>query len=96
MKPHLDMDRIALGLRAEREGEVSADGGYFGAMQLLAEIETRFRVPVGGGRAMDPEWTERRLVPLAPRNPQGSGGAHGRRQSEERCERSPARPHRPR
>jgi hypothetical protein len=67
MKPHLDMDRIARGLRAERKGKVSAGGGYFGAMQLLAEIETRFRVPVGGGRATDPEWTEPRLVPLAPR-----------------------------
>ncbi len=67
MKPHLDMDKIARGLRAERKGRVSAGGGYFGAMQLLAEIETRFRVPVGGGRATDPHWTERRLVPLAPR-----------------------------
>jgi len=67
MKPHLDMNKIALGLRAERKGHVSAGGGYFGAMQLLAEIEARFRVPVGGGRATDPEWTERRLVPLAPR-----------------------------
>jgi hypothetical protein len=36
-------------------------------MQLLADIEARFRVPVGGGRATDPRWTERRLVPLAPR-----------------------------
>jgi hypothetical protein len=24
-------------------------------------------VPAGGGRATDPNWTERRLVPLAPR-----------------------------
>jgi len=67
MKPHLDMDKIARGLRAERRGKVSSAGGYFGAMQLLADIETRFRVPAGGGRATDPEWTERRLVPLAPR-----------------------------
>src|SRR6266849_5950167 len=67
MKPHLDMNKIARGLRAERKGNVSAGGGYFGAMQLLADIETRFRVPVGGGRATDPDWTERRLVPLAPR-----------------------------
>ena len=29
--------------------------------------ETRFRVPAGGGRATDPEWTERRLVQLTPR-----------------------------
>ena len=66
MKPRLDMNKIARGLRAERKGEVSAGGGYFGAMQLLADIETRFRVPAGGGRATDPDWTERRLVPLAP------------------------------
>jgi hypothetical protein len=61
------MDKIARGLRAERKGKVSAGGGYFGAMQVLADIETRLRVPVGGGRATDPDWTERRLVPLAPR-----------------------------
>jgi hypothetical protein len=67
MKPHLDMAKIARGLRAERKGKVSAGGGYFGAMQLLADIETRLRVPAGGGRATDPNWTERRLVPLAPR-----------------------------
>ena len=66
MKTRLDMNKIARGLRAERKGTVSA-GGYFGAIQLLAEIETRFRVPAGGGRATDPAWTERRLVPLAPR-----------------------------
>jgi hypothetical protein len=67
MKRHLDMNKIARGLGAERKGKVSATGGYFGAMQLLANIEARFRVPVGGGRATDPGWTERRLVPLAPR-----------------------------
>jgi hypothetical protein len=61
------MNKIARGLRAERKGKVAASAGYFGAMQLLADIETRFRVPVGGGRATVPEWTERRLVPLAPR-----------------------------
>jgi len=66
MKPRLDMKEIARGLRAERKGKVSAGGGYFGAMQLLADVETRFRVPAGGGRATDPSWTERRLVPLAP------------------------------
>ena len=67
MKPHLDMNKIARGLGAERKGDVSATGGYFGAMQLLADVEARFRVPLGGGRATDPGWTERRLVPLAPR-----------------------------
>lgn len=67
MKTQLDMDKIAYGLGAERRGQVTASGGYFGAMQLLANIEARFRVPSGGGRPTDPRWTERRLLPLAPR-----------------------------
>jgi len=66
MKRQLDMDRIARGLGAERKGKVSATGGYFGAMQLLADVEAKFRVPAGGGRRTDPRWTERRLIPLAP------------------------------
>ena len=36
-------------------------------MQLLADIAARFRVPSSGGRATDPRWTERRLLPLTPR-----------------------------
>jgi hypothetical protein len=67
MKTSLNMDKIAAGLGAERRGKVSATGGYFGAMQLRAEIDARFRVPTGGGRPTDPQWTERRLVPLTPR-----------------------------
>jgi hypothetical protein len=67
MKTQLDMDKIARGLGAGRRGKVTASGGYFGAMQLLADIDARFRVPSGGGRPTDPRWTERRLVPLAPR-----------------------------
>ena len=66
MKTQLDMKKIAKGLGAERRGKVSATGGYFGAMQLLADIEARLRVPAGGGRPTDPRWTERRLIPLAP------------------------------
>src|SRR5437588_5174258 len=66
MRRSLDMDKIANGLGAVRQGAVSATGGFFGALQLLADIEARFRVPSGGGRATDPSWTERRLVPLAP------------------------------
>jgi hypothetical protein len=66
MKKQLNMDKIARGLGAERRGKVSAKGGYFGAMQVLADVEATFRVPQGGGRPTDPRWTERRLVPLAP------------------------------
>lgn len=63
----LDMDKIAEGLGAKRRGRVDAKGGYFGALQLLADIEARFVVPRTGGRSTDPRWTERRLLPLAPR-----------------------------
>ncbi len=35
-------------------------------MQLLGKVEMGFRVAVSRGRATDPDWTERRLVPLAP------------------------------
>ena len=67
MQKQLDMKKIAKGLGAERRGKVSSSGGYFGAMQLVADIEARLRTPAAGGRPTDPEWTERRLVPLAPR-----------------------------
>src|SRR5579863_3446425 len=67
MKAQLDMDKIAKGLRAERGGPVAAKGGHFGAHQLAAEIQARFRVPAGGGRATVADWTERRLVPLRPK-----------------------------
>jgi hypothetical protein len=66
MRTRPDMDKIARGLGAERRGKVAASGGYFGATQLLADIEARFRVPPGGGRPTDASWTERRLVPLTP------------------------------
>ncbi len=67
MKEQLHMDRIAAGLGAERVGKVRASGGYLGAVQLAAEVARRFRVPPGGGRATNPEWTERRLIPLSQR-----------------------------
>jgi hypothetical protein len=67
MKTRLNMNKIARGLGGERRGKIFSSGGYFGAIQLRAEIDARFRVPTGGGRATDPRWTERRLVPLAPR-----------------------------
>jgi len=66
MKKQLDMAKIAKALGAERRGKVTAKGGYFGAIGLLADVEARFRVPEGGGRPTDPQWTERRLVALAP------------------------------
>src|SRR4051812_39088651 len=67
MSEPLDMEQIAKGLGAERRGKVSPRGGYFGALQLAAEVTARFRVPDGGGRATDPSWSEQRLVRLSPK-----------------------------
>ena len=50
MSSPLDMDQIEKNLGAERRGKVVARGGYFGAIQLAAEVAARFRVPDGGGR----------------------------------------------
>jgi hypothetical protein len=60
------MERIAKQLGAERRGKVSSRGGYFGAVQLAADVAARFRVPEGGGRPTDPLWSEQRLVRLSP------------------------------
>jgi 4-aminobutyrate aminotransferase-like enzyme len=65
MGKSLDMERIAKALGAERRGKISPRGGYFGALQLAAEVTARFRVPDGGGRATDPSWSEQRLVRLS-------------------------------
>jgi hypothetical protein len=62
----LNMEQIARELGAERQGKVTARGGYFGALQLAAEVASRFRVPQGGGRSTDPSWSEQRLVRLSP------------------------------
>jgi hypothetical protein len=67
MKTRLNFNKIARGLGAQRRGSVNSSGGYFGAMELLSDLEVCFRVPVNGGRATDPGWTERRLVPFAPK-----------------------------
>ena len=63
----VQLDKIAKAVGAERCGKVAAGGGYFGAMQIAADIKARFCVPSGGGRPSNSDWTERRLLPLAPR-----------------------------
>jgi hypothetical protein len=67
MKTQLDMNKIAEGLGARRRGKMTAVGGYFGAIQLAADVKARLRTPTRGGRPTDRAWTERRLLPLAPR-----------------------------
>ena len=66
-KRKLDADKIARGLGAKKKGKVYPTGGYPGAAQLAAEVQARLRVPPGGGRPTDPSWSDKRLVPIAPR-----------------------------
>ena len=66
-KRKVDTDKVAAGLRARKGGAVYPTAGYPGAAQLAAEVRERFRVPDGGGRPTDPSWTDKRLVPIAPR-----------------------------
>jgi len=60
----IDHDRLAksLGFR----GRVQATSGYFGALQVAEEVRRRFKPSVGGGRARDPRWTAKRLMPVRP------------------------------
>jgi hypothetical protein len=62
----IDHGRLARNLGATIRGRVSAGAGYFGALQVAEEVRRRFRHPQGGGRARDPRWTEKRLLPVRP------------------------------
>ena len=50
VKTKLDIEKIAKGLGAVRGGTVEAPPGYFGALQLVSQVESRFRTPTRGGR----------------------------------------------
>jgi len=52
MRQKLDMEKIAKGLGARRVGPVRSSAGYFGALQLAAEVDRRRRQR--GGRAARP------------------------------------------
>jgi len=65
MTRRINIEKVAKGVGAERRGRVDVGHGYFGATQLVADIQARFKVPKGGGRATDPAWTSKRLLPLA-------------------------------
>ena len=62
MDATLDMARIARELGAVRRGKVAASGGYFGALQLAAEVALRFQVAEESGTPPDPSWSEQRLI----------------------------------
>jgi predicted secreted protein len=61
----VDHAKLAENLGVKQSHKVSeARAGYFGASQLAAEIRERFKTPSSGGRPTDPDWRERRLIPL--------------------------------
>ena len=62
----LDQRELARNLRSRVRGRVAARPGYFGALQLAEQVRRRFKRPAGGGRARDPQWTTKRLMPVRP------------------------------
>jgi hypothetical protein len=65
MNAKLDMDLIAKKLGAERTGRVSARGGYFGALQLAADIAARSANRDSGNQPTDSHWDEQCLVQVS-------------------------------
>lgn len=62
----LDHAKLARSLGSQVRGRVSAKSGYFGALELAADVRRRFKSPASGGRATDPGWTAKRLIPMRP------------------------------
>jgi hypothetical protein len=62
----LDHAKLARTLGSQARGRVSAESGYFGALELAQEVRRRFKSPASGGRATDPGWTAKRLIPMRP------------------------------
>jgi hypothetical protein len=65
-RPKLSHARLAKNLGSRVSGRVRAGAGYFGALQVAEEVRHRFKAAPGGGRARDPEWTQKRLLPFRP------------------------------
>ena len=62
----IDTEKLARALGAVHVGSVPVHHGPFGATLLAEEVRARFRSPETGGRSTNPEWSEQRLVKLAP------------------------------
>ncbi len=62
----IDHTQLSRGLGSTIRGRTSAKPGFFGALQLAESVRRRFRAPARGGRARDPHWTIKRLIPVKP------------------------------
>lgn len=60
----LDHEKLANNLGSRVLGKVAVGPGYFGALQVAEEVRRRFKPLAGGGRARDPRWTTKRLMPV--------------------------------
>ncbi len=58
--------RLARNLGSRVSGRLRAGAGYFGALLVAEDVRRRFKAAVGGGRARDPRWTLKRLMPVRP------------------------------
>lgn len=65
-KHGIDLTRVGQVMGAELVGRVAVRGGGFGSLPLAVGAQVGMRTPSSGGRATDPRWTEKRLVPFAP------------------------------
>ena len=54
-------------LGSQPRGRVPTRSSYFGTLELAGEVRRPFKSPAGGGRATDPGWTAKRLIPMRPR-----------------------------
>ncbi len=62
----LDHHKLSANLGSRIRGRVTANTGYFGALQLAESVTRSFKPPVGGGRARDRRWTTKRLIHVRP------------------------------
>ena len=62
----LDHAQLSRVMGSTIRGRASAKSGFFGALQLAETVRRRFRLPTRGGRARDPRWTMKRLIPVKP------------------------------
>lgn len=62
----LDHEALTRNLGSKVRGTVAARAGFFGALHVAEEVRRRFKAPAGGGRARDPRWTTKRLMPVRP------------------------------
>lgn len=62
----LDHHKLSANLGSRIRGRVTANAGYFGALQLAESVTRSFTPPAGGGRARDRRWTTKRLIHVRP------------------------------